>query len=206
MYENKEGNKVSAATMEIWADANDMSAAEYAASEGYTLIAETEAKEVDSGKMNGGETPGKKTTPIATPSRASMIGGLNPADMELSSEDTSLDLQEFKPDPVKVSKELEKLNAKLQQEQLNLKNSKDRSGKKLAESRVSALKNQIEKEKNKIFDPEGGISVKDSFSLADQTEEVVRGALEKAYPIQIEETDIFGNAINYKDPRTGKTK
>ena len=206
MYKNSQGETVSVDQMQIWADANDMSIDEYASRAGYTLSDSTETKEIDSGKMNGGETPGKKTTPIATPSRASMIAGINPADMELSSEDTSLDLQEFKPDPVKVSKELEKLNAKLQQEQLNLKNSKDRSGKKLAEHRVSTLKNQIEKEKNKIFDPKGGISVKDSFSLADQTEEVVREALEEAYPIQIEETDIFGNAINYKDPRTGKTK
>ena len=101
MYENKEGNKVSAATMEIWADANDMSAAEYAASEGYTLI--TRAKEVDLGKMNGGETPGKKTTPIATPSRASMIAGINPADMELSSEDTFSGV--LKPSSLEIAKQ-----------------------------------------------------------------------------------------------------
>ena len=120
-------------------------------------------------------------------------------------EDTSSDLPEFKADPVKVSEELEELNAKLEQEQLNLKNSKGRYGGDIP-LRINRLKEQIKKEKNKIFDPESGISIKDSFSLADQTEEVVRGYLEDAYPIQIEEADIFGNAINYKDPKTGKTK
>ena len=85
MYKNSQGETVSVDQMQIWADANDMSIDEYASRAGYTLSDSTETKEIDSGKMNGGETPGKKTTPIATPSRASMIAGINPADMELSS-------------------------------------------------------------------------------------------------------------------------
>ena len=205
MYKNSQGETVSAEQMQTWADANGMSIGEYAALAGYTLSNETEIEEVDAGKINGVETPEKKTTPVAAPSRASMIAGITPEDTELSLEDTSSDLPEFKADPVKVSEELEELNAKLEQEQLNLKNSKGRYGGDIP-LRINRLKEQIKKEKNKIFDPESGISIKDSFSLADQTEEVVRGYLEDAYPIQIEEADIFGNAINYKDPKTGKTK
>jgi hypothetical protein len=184
MYKNSEGETVSVEQMQIWADNNGMSIGEYAALAGYTLSNETEIEEVDTGKIDGVETPEKKTTPVAAPSRASMIAGITLEDTELSLEDTSSDLPEFKADPVKVSEELEELNAKLEQEQLNLKNSKGRYGGDIP-LRINRLKEQIKKEKNKIFDPESGISIKDSFSLADQTEEVVRGYLEDAYPIQI---------------------
>ena len=126
MYKNSEGETVSVEQMQIWADNNGMSIGEYAALAGYTLSNETEIEEVDTGKIDGVETPEKKTTPVAAPSRASMIAGITLEDTELSLEDTSSDLPEFKADPVKVSEELEELNAKLEQEQLNLKNSKGR--------------------------------------------------------------------------------
>ena len=71
MYKNSQGETVSAEQMQIWADNNGMSIEAYAAEGGYTLVAET--TEVDEGKTDGVETPEKKTTPVAAPSRASMI-------------------------------------------------------------------------------------------------------------------------------------
>ena len=94
MYKNSQGETVSAEQMQTWADANGMSIGEYAALAGYTLSNETEIEEVDAGKINGVETPEKKTTPVAAPSRASMIAGITPEDTELSLDDTSSELQE----------------------------------------------------------------------------------------------------------------
>ena len=94
MYKNSQGETVSAEQMQTWADANGMSIGEYAALAGYTLSNETEIEEVDAGKINGVETPEKKTTSVAAPSRASMIAGITPEDTELSLDDTSSELQE----------------------------------------------------------------------------------------------------------------
>ena len=62
MYKNAQGETVSVEQMQIWADANGMPIGEYAALAGYTLSNETEIEEVDAGKINGVETPEKKTT------------------------------------------------------------------------------------------------------------------------------------------------
>tara|TARA_B110000114_G_scaffold123996_1_gene129895 strand:- start:1080 stop:9131 length:8052 start_codon:yes stop_codon:yes gene_type:complete len=94
MYKNSQGETVSAEQMQTWADANGMSIGEYAALAGYTLSNETEIEEVDAGKINGVETPEKKTTSVAAPSRASMIAGITPEDTELSLDNTSSELQE----------------------------------------------------------------------------------------------------------------
>ena len=79
MYKNSQGQTASVEQMQIWADASSMPIGEYAALAGYTLSNETEIEEVDAGKINGVETPEKKTTP---------------EDTGLSLENTSSELQQ----------------------------------------------------------------------------------------------------------------
>lgn len=192
MY-TKNGEKVSIATMKIWADAMNMSVEEYVAAEGYTLINETEEETEtqpttnEPGKINGVETPGTKTTETA-------------GNTELSLDDTSSGLPEFKFKPKKDSEKLADLKSQL--DQLNSLQGGSVRGK---QRKRELLKQQIKAEQDKLFKVSATPNLDDAYSLVNQEWETVANLLESKYPIQVKQTGFAGrDIIEVINPKTGE--
>ena len=190
MYKNAQGNTVSVAQMQKWADLDGMSIGEYATSAGYSyVVEEEEAAEV-------------ATTPITT--ETTVDAGKEEGFVDVTTETKST--KDVVIDPPK-SEKLSELESKLEtylSEYQEARKKPGSSARKLSRD-IGSLKIQIKAEKNRVFNPEKGPDFKDSFSLVNESEETVEAILEENLPIQITQSDVR-NAITYKDPKTGEDK
>jgi len=198
MYKNAQGNTVSVAQMQKWADLEGMSIGEYAIAAGYSYVAEEEVTDVAAAPVTN--------EAVATPSRASMIvdAGKEKDFVDVTTETKSTkDVVVGPPQNEKLSELESKLDTYLLEYQ-DARKKPGSSARKLSRD-IGSLKIQIKAEKNRVFNPEKGPDFKDSFSLVNESEETVEAILEENLPIQITQSDVR-NAITYKDPKTGEDK
>ena len=190
MYKNAQGNTVSVAQMQKWADLDGMSIGEYATSAGYSYVVEEE------------EVTEVATTPITT--ETTVDAGKEKDFVDVTTETKST--KDVVIDPPK-SEKLSELESKLEtylSEYQEARKKPGSSARKLSRD-IGSLRIQIKAEKNRVFNPEKGPDFKDSFSLVNESEETVEEILEKNLPIQITQSDVR-NAVTYKDPKTGEDK
>jgi len=190
MYKNAQGNTVSVAQMQKWADLDGMSIGEYATTAGYSYVVEEE------------EVTEVATTPITT--ETTVDAGKEKDFVDVTTETKST--KDVVIDPPK-SEKLSELESKLEtylSEYQGARKKPGSSARKLSRD-INSLKRQIKAEKNRVFNPEKGPDFKDSFSLVNESEETVEEILEENLPIQITQSDVR-NAITYKDPKTGEDK
>jgi len=189
MYKNAQGNTVSVAQMQKWADLEGMSIGEYAIAAGYSYVAEEEVTDV-------------AAAPVTT--ETTVDAGKEKDFVDVTTE-TKLtkDVVVGPPQNEKLSELESKLDTYLLEYQ-DARKKPGSSARKLSRD-IGSLKIQIKAEKNRVFNPEKGPDFKDSFSLVNESEETVEAILEENLPIQITQSDVR-NAVTYKDPKTGEDK